>query len=215
MLLPGAFWAHVLPKWPFWAHLLYSLFYTVSELRTACLRQARVAQAMLPPGALFHAGAFALPPRAPKSHMCPLPHLGLSDWWCHRLSRHFLTIFAFFCTAQGLSKSVKKFWIVLTVSDVFFVTFSRCLDSAAPLRGVLMFCYRDPTSWGRSNLVDPAEWPKTRLLNRDFGNMLSTFPRKNSKMRNSLYLFSPDPRDLQTLTWPGALGKLGNGCSYN
>ena len=69
----------VLPKWPFWAHLFYSVFYHVSELRRACFRQARVARAMLPPGALFRAGAFALPPCAPKSHMRPLPHLGVSE----------------------------------------------------------------------------------------------------------------------------------------
>ena len=35
----------VVPKWPIWAHLCYSVFYSVSELGT---------QAVLPPGALFH-----------------------------------------------------------------------------------------------------------------------------------------------------------------
>ena len=33
----------VLPKCPFWKHLFYSVFYTVSELGRACFRQARVA----------------------------------------------------------------------------------------------------------------------------------------------------------------------------
>ena len=69
----------VLPKWPFWANLFYSVFYSVSELRRACFRQARVARAVLSPGALFRAGAIAFPPCAPKSHMRPLPHLGVSD----------------------------------------------------------------------------------------------------------------------------------------
>ena len=69
----------VLPKWPFWKHLVYSVVYSFSELRRACFRQARVARAVLPPGALFRAGAFALPPCAPKSHLCPLPHLGPSE----------------------------------------------------------------------------------------------------------------------------------------
>ena len=68
-----------LPKWLLWAHLFYSVFYSVLALTRACFRQARVAQAVLPPGAFFHAGAFALPPRVPKSHMCPHPHLGLSE----------------------------------------------------------------------------------------------------------------------------------------
>ena len=69
----------VLPKWPLWAHLFYAVFYSVSKLRRACFRQARVARAVLPPGALFCAGAFAFPPCAPRSHMRPLPHLGVSD----------------------------------------------------------------------------------------------------------------------------------------
>ena len=37
------------------------------------------AQAVLPPVALFHAETFALPPCAPKSHLCLFPHLGSSD----------------------------------------------------------------------------------------------------------------------------------------
>ena len=37
--------------------------------------------------------------------------------------------------------------------------------------------------WGRSNLLNPSESPKIRLLNRDFGNILSIFPSKNSKHR--------------------------------
>ena len=87
--LPAAFWAHVLPKWPLWAHLFYSVFYSVSELRRACFRQARVARAVLPPNEMFCAGAFALPPCAPKSHMCPLPHLGVSDIFirCERFAQ--------------------------------------------------------------------------------------------------------------------------------
>ena len=70
----------VLPKWPFWAHLFYSVFYSVSELRRACFRQAHVARAVLPPSALFRAGAFAFLPCAPKSHLHQLPHLGPSDF---------------------------------------------------------------------------------------------------------------------------------------
>ena len=50
----------VLPKWPFWAHLSSSVFYSVSELRRECFHQARVARAVLPLGTLFRAGSFAL-----------------------------------------------------------------------------------------------------------------------------------------------------------
>ena len=45
--------------------------------------------AVLLPGALFCAEAFALPPCAPKSHVCPLPHLdlGFFDVWNPPLRR--------------------------------------------------------------------------------------------------------------------------------
>ena len=91
----------VLPKWPLWAHLFYSVcFYSVSELRSACFRQARVARAVLLASALFRAAAFAFPPCTPRSHMCPLPHLGFSDsapksalacWHLRCGNKHFLT----------------------------------------------------------------------------------------------------------------------------
>ena len=55
MLLVGAlcfyqvhFGCTVLPKWPLWAYLFYSAFYSVSELRRAYFHQACVAQAVLP-----------------------------------------------------------------------------------------------------------------------------------------------------------------------
>ena len=71
----------VLPKWPILgASPFNSVFYNVSELRRACFRQARVARAVLPPGALFRAGALALPPCAPKSHIWGFPHLGFSEF---------------------------------------------------------------------------------------------------------------------------------------
>ena len=49
-------------------------------------------------------------------------------------------------------------------------------------------------SQGRSNLGDPAEWPKIRLLNRDFGFILSVCPRKNSKTQSSLNFLQSGPR---------------------
>ena len=55
---------------------------------------------------------------------------------------------------------------------------------------------RNCLQWGRSNLVDPAGSPKIHLLNQDFGNILSIFPRKNSKTQSSLNFFSPDPGNL-------------------
>ena len=62
VLLPGAFWRTCFQN----AH-----FGRISS--TLCFTVFRSL------GALLHAGAFALPPRAPKSHICPLPHLGLSE----------------------------------------------------------------------------------------------------------------------------------------
>ena len=68
------FGRRVLPKWPLWAHLFYPVFYSVSELRRACFRQARVARAVLPPGALFRAGALHFLP-VPPNPTCARPHI--------------------------------------------------------------------------------------------------------------------------------------------
>ena len=75
-----------------------SNIYSVSELRRACFRQARVAQAMLPPSGLFHAATFALPPRAHKSHLCPLPHVGFSESFTCSYPKN---LFGLFLTYKG------------------------------------------------------------------------------------------------------------------
>ena len=95
----------VLPKWPFWAHLFYAVFYSISELRRACFRQAHVARAVLLPGALFRARAFALPPCAPKSQLCPLPHLGLSET-CHWGQNHYQMGRSFLLTGKSFLLTV-------------------------------------------------------------------------------------------------------------
>ena len=86
MLPVGAFYfyqAHVgrtvLPRWPIWALLFYSVLHNVSELRRACFRQARVTQAVILPGALFHAEAFAISPCAavPLNPTCACSHIGV------------------------------------------------------------------------------------------------------------------------------------------
>ena len=80
VLLPSAFWAHGASKM---ATLGASLLLCVSQCFRAYegmfLQQARVARAVLTPGALFRAGAFAFPPCAPRSHMRLLPHFRVSD----------------------------------------------------------------------------------------------------------------------------------------
>ena len=68
----------VLPKWPLWAHLFYSVF-TVLQNSGGYMLPPHVAQAVLLPDAWSLAETFALPLCTPKSHLCPLPHLGLSD----------------------------------------------------------------------------------------------------------------------------------------
>ena len=59
------------------------------ELRRTCFCQAHVARAVLPPGAMFRAWAFALPPCGPKSHMRPFPHLGYPEL----LIKHYWRVF--------------------------------------------------------------------------------------------------------------------------
>ena len=48
--------------------------------------------------------------------------------------------------------------------------------------------------WGRSNLVDPAEWPKIGLLNRSVGSILLLFPSKARKTQSSLHFLQSGPR---------------------
>ena len=65
----------VLPKWPLWAHLFYSVFTVL------CFRRARVARAVLPPGALFRAGPLRFLPVLPNptcahSHIWGFPKPG-------------------------------------------------------------------------------------------------------------------------------------------
>ena len=59
LILPGAFWAHGASTMATLGTslLLCIVFYSVSEPSRAYFRQARVAQAVLPPGALFHSKA--------------------------------------------------------------------------------------------------------------------------------------------------------------
>ena len=47
---------------------------------------------------------------------------------------------------------------------------------------------------GRSNLVEPAEWPKIRSLNRDLGKTIVDFSLENSKTQSS-------PNILQSGSW--------------
>ena len=75
VLLPGAFWAHGASKMAILGAPLLLCIYSVSEFWRACFRQARVARAVLPPGALFRARAFALPPRPQIPH-APTPTFG-------------------------------------------------------------------------------------------------------------------------------------------
>ena len=48
-----------------------------------------------------------------------------------------------------------------------------------------------------------SESPKIRLLNRDFGNILSIFPRKNSKTQSSLNFLQSGPRKLTKSDFSG------------
>ena len=62
---------------------------------------------------------------------------------------------------------------------------------------------------GRSNLVDPVGCPKIGLLNRDFGSILSAFPRKKCKTQSSLNFLQSRPGNLVNLIfqhWPRSGG---------
>ena len=83
MLLVGAllcfsqahFGHTMLPKWPLWAHLFYSVFYSASELRRACFRQARVAQRRASARRIVSCRGLC------ASSPCRLPFLGHFWFW--------------------------------------------------------------------------------------------------------------------------------------
>ena len=72
--------------------------------------------------------------------------------------------------ARGIISEAPFFW---------FTDFLIC--EAGAKKDPIFLIFQNCLRWGRSNLVDPAESPKIRLLNRDFGNILSIFLTKNSK----------------------------------
>ena len=58
--------------------------------------------------------------------------------------------------------------------------------------------------------LTPAGWPKIGLLNRDFGSILSVFPRKKSKTQCSLNFLQSRPRKFSKSEFSARLG----GCSF-
>ena len=67
-------------------------------------------------------------------------------------------------------------------------------EASRMLRVLCATFFQNCLQWGRSNLVDPAESPRIRLLNRDLGTFLSISPRRNSKTLSSLNLLQSGPR---------------------
>ena len=74
------------PTWPIRVHLFDSEFHMFSKFGKASVRQARVAQTMLRPGALFHAETFAFLSCAPhpafsRSLMSGFPKVFREHFW--------------------------------------------------------------------------------------------------------------------------------------
>ena len=63
------------------------------------------------------------------------------------------------------------------------------LNAMVPLAAVIVGAraltslFSELFAMGLVNLVDPAEWLKICLLNRDLGNIMSIFPRNTAKRR--------------------------------
>ena len=108
----GHFGRTVLPKWPLWEYLFYSVFYGVTELERVCFRQARVARAMLPSDALFRAGAFTLPPLPPNptSPHVAAPTSGLSPKHRDANGRHIAIQMMIMWSLFPLSSSRQMGW---------------------------------------------------------------------------------------------------------
>ena len=69
-----------------------------------------------------------------------------------------------------------------------FLLVRFCGDCVAALPAL----YRAQNQENRA--IPFSEWPKTGLLNRDFGSILSASPRKNSKTQSSLNFLQSGPR---------------------
>ena len=62
-----------------------------------------------------------------------------------------------------------------------------CLVLSWPILNLLLpffLLHAELLQWGRPNLVEPAEWPKIRLLNQGFGSILYLF--SSGKQQNTL-----------------------------
>ena len=117
MFLPIAFWSHGASKLNgHFERISSTLFLQRFRFRRACFRQARGTRAVLPTSELFCAGAFALPPCAPKSHTCPLPHVGVSGNPLIKNTNFIFIVVSFSLTPlEVMSLSVA--WIPLPVAS--------------------------------------------------------------------------------------------------
>ena len=172
----------VLPKWPLWVYLFYSVFYSVSELRIACFRQAHVAGAVLPPGALFRTRAFALPPLCPQ-----FPHVPASTFWGFR---ELLGRYGISCSdrrrSAWLLRSRFAEWRVNNRIDMpslvapFLPSLLILLFSCSPLFHSLKLRINEPAcSRGQTTsyrqMVKQHMWPTCKLLvRRTTRSLLST-----------------------------------------
>ena len=81
-----------------------------------------------------------------------------------------------------------------------------------------IFKNQNRLQWGRSNLVDPAEWPKIGSLNRRVGGILSIFPRKKQPNIEFIKFLQPDPGNFPNLVFrdgPNPVSSERMFCNYS
>ena len=94
VLLPGAFRRTVLPKWPLWAHIFFTVFQSFVLPPSACRTSRSSARRIVSCRGVCASSL------CPKSHMCPLPHV--------RVSLSFLSVVFLFYHGKNL-KLTKDF----------------------------------------------------------------------------------------------------------
>ena len=87
-------------------------------------------------------------------------------------------------------RSFPKFRLVIFVVSMVFVVPRNTLFLVSK-RGLFS---QKGLKWGRSNLVEPAEWAKIGLLDLCFGRVLLIFPRKSRKTQSSLNSLQSGPQ---------------------
>ena len=138
--------------------------------------------------------------RTPNSQNHSYVHYSLSKFTGERFTIHsnrihiFSPITRMVSTKRGRRRGCESATFIFMGAGIFWYVCQRSLD--VHKSGLDKKTSQNCLQWGRSNLVDPAEWPKIRLLNRDLGKKFVKLSQENSKTQSSLNFNQSGPGNL-------------------